>query len=273
MQAAAAQVSDAFGNGFAQLPPPAAPIENDMSYQVGHLERMVEDGLRNLNIACARMEQVERDLRAFLDEYYAQVGGFFEQLEQLHQEIAAYDRKIAAVRKNRRPMPLSHREDILLQVLRDELPALPANLLPGLCEDEMKAIYHRLVKLYHPDVQPGNRYSTPVLQLINEAYAKRSLWAMRAIEHSLVEHAMARQDTPERKVTRLRERFDAICESAARAAYRRKWLESTEAWQLKKRTEQDRYLIEVIIHRTKQQIESAKRTLAHKKIEHRVMAA
>lgn len=271
MQAVAAQVSDGFG--FNRVSALAGNLENDVSFEVSHLERMVAEGLRNLHVACRQMEQVESELQQFLQEYYAQVGAFFEELERLHREIDSYDREIVQATQSRRRSASARREDAVLQALREELPVLPERFAAGSWEQEMKSIYHRLVKLYHPDIQPDNRYSTKVLQLINAAYAKRSIWAMRTIEHSLVEHAMARQDTPERKLNRLRERFEAIAESVARASSRKRWLEATEAWQLKRRMEQDRYLVEVIIHRAKQQIEEARRTLARKKIEYRAAIA
>lgn len=250
-------------------------LENDLSYEVSHVETMVEKALRQLQSICTQMETVEKGLRSFLDSYYAQVGSFFEQLEVLKQEIADYDHKIyqAAHKRSRKMAHLRGNADRVVELPRDTLPAVPADLRQDECEAEMKDIYRRLVKLYHPDVANGMAYSTRVLQLINQAYEKRNLWAMREVEHSLVEHALARRDTPESKLSRLRERYDAIAQSAARAAERKNRLERSEAWQLKHRLEQDRYLVEVIIHRARQQIAEAQRVLAHKRIEYQAVLA
>lgn len=247
-------------------------LENDLSYEVSHLEQMVTNGLKNLHSACQQMKQVEQDLQAFLSEYYAQLGCFYKQLDMLRSEIAEYDRRIAKAKKAGR-RPVASRSDALLQVLREELPALPERLSFNDWEAEIKGIYHRLVALYRPAEQAESRYSAKVLQLINQAYAKQDLWAMREIEHSLVEHKLARQDTPESKVSRLRERFEAIAESVARAASRKTWLESSEAWRLKQRMEEDNYLVEVLIHRAKQQIEEARKLLGRKKIEYNAIIA
>lgn len=261
---------DATKSGFPPLPYSPENLENDVSYEVTHLEYMVSKSLTYLQNICSQMDRVEQELRGFLDDYYAQVGDFFEELEVLKRQIAEYDRKIyQASPKRRRAIAQLHGVDAhAADLLRQELPAVPSDLRQDEWEGEMKAIYHRLVKLYHPDVSHDVSCSTRVLQLINKAYDKRNLWAMREVEHSLVEHALAKCDTPESKLARLRERLDEIARSAMQAAERRTRLQLSEAWQLKQRTEQDSYLIEVVIHRVKQQIEAAKRLLAQKRIEY-----
>lgn len=251
-------------------------LETDVSYEVNHLQQMVEKGLRRLNAACTQMRTVEQELRSFLDEYYGQVGVFFEQLEQVRQEITEYDRRIrqAATKRYVPADGLRGQTGQVLEMLRHNLPAVLADLQQDEWEAEMKDIYRRLVKLYHPDIAGKNAvYGTQVLQLINHAYEKKNLWAMRVMEHSLVEHALARQDTPQSRLERLRERFDAIVRAIARVTDRKTRLQRSDAWQLKQRMEQDRYLVEVIIHRMRQQIDDARRTLTQKRIEYKAITA
>lgn len=249
------------------LPYSPRHLETDLGYEVSHLEQMVEQGLKQLQQSCTRMQQVEQELRGFLDDYHAQVGQFFEQLEGLKAEIADYDRRIHQAR-HKRSRILSAVRGQVVELVRDSLPPMPLDLSQDEWEGEMKAIYHKLVKLYHPDVVQRGACSTRVLQLINAAYEKRSLWAMREMEHSLVEHALAKSDTQSGKLARLRERYDAISQSVTAAVERCNRLQRSEAWQLKQRTDNDHYLVEVVIHRVKKQIDEAKRILTQKRIEY-----
>lgn len=269
MSQMATQYFDAQNRDIHFLSSAAFSIENDVSYEVSHLETMVAKSLRHLQVTCAQMEAVEKELRSFLDEYYGQVGHYFEQLEMLKREIAEYDRKIyQAAHKRSRTLAQLRGNAEKIADMPQELPSVPLDLRHNEWEAEMKDIYRRLVKLYHPDVAGGMAYSTRVLQLINQAYEKRNLWAMREVEHSLVEHAMAKQDTPQNKLCRLRERYDAIAQSTTRAMERKNRLMQSEAWALKQRLAKDRYVVEVIIHRVKQYIAHATRLLAQKRVEY-----
>ncbi|MCH2546431.1 MAG: J domain-containing protein [Alphaproteobacteria bacterium] len=252
--------------------PPYTPknLRTDVSIQVAHVEQMVEKSLKNLQSTYVQMQQVETELQAFLKSYLSQVSVFFEQLEQLRQEIADVDKKIyQATSKRKRRLERIRGEDVQMRhLLREKLPTLPIDLQHNAWHDEMKTIYHRLIKLYHPDTRQ-ERYSTQVMQLINQAYEKNSIWAMREIEHSLVEHAMASKDTPESKLARLRERLDEISQSTAMATERRARLLCSEAWRIKQRMEQDKYFVEIIIHRVKMQIAQAQQILVKKRIEYK----
>lgn len=106
--------------------PPAAHLEIDASYEIGHLEMMVENGLRNLGDACTAMRRVESDLQQFLSDYATQVGHLLAELDGLHQQIAEYDRKLDAAPSRR--SDTARREEAMLEVLREELPKLPASL-------------------------------------------------------------------------------------------------------------------------------------------------
>lgn len=264
----AAQTQD---TAHARLPSPASRLKTDPSYEIPHLESMIEQALDNLQMACTSLQTREKELQLFLSDYHAQVGTFTDELERLQREIADYDRKISlALRKSRGKRSASGgREEALLQLLMDDLPQLPKKLNAYEWQDEMEAIYAQLVQLYRNDGESASkgRYAAQVQQMIDAVYKRHNLWAMRAIEHRLVEHAVARYDTPQSKVARLRERFDAITASVAQATYRKTWLENSHAWRMKERMEHDRYLLEIVIHRAKQQITEAKRILTRKKIE------
>jgi hypothetical protein len=250
----------------------SAQVENELSYEVNHVQTMVTKGLAHLQSACQQMKQVERELRRFLDDYYAQVGSFFEQLELLKREITDYDRKIYQVASKRCRKLAQLRNETPLTVLAcEEIPAMLLDLGHNDWEVEMKKIYRNLVKLYHPDIRRGESCSTRVLQLINKAYEKRDLWAMREVEHRLVEYALAKVDSPESTLQRLRNRYEAIAESARQATERKQRVLCSEAWQLKMQYEQNRYVIEIIIHRVKQQIAHAKHILAQKRIEYQAV--
>lgn len=269
----AAQTQD---TAHARLPSPASRLKTDPSYEIPHLESMVEQALDNLQMACTALQTREKELQGFLSDYHAQVGAFTDELERLQRDIADYDRKInVALRKKRGKRSASGgREEALLQLLMDDLPQLPKTLHAYEWQEEMENIYAQLVQLYRNDAESPSkgRYAAQVKQMIDAVYKRHNLWAMRAIEHRLVEHAVARYDTPQSKVARLRERFDAITASVAQATYRKTWLENSHAWRMKERMEHDRYLLEIVIHRAKQHITEAKRILTRKKIEWQALA-
>lgn len=242
------------------IPLPPAALEKEIS----HMENMVTRALKYLHIACNQMHRVEKDLRHFLDGYYVQVGGFFEQLETLRYEIRRYDRYANRSSGQRKHTAAAHKA-AQQAYYRD----MSRELRGEDIEAEMKRIYRTLVKLYHPDVAQNNSYSHSIIQLINQTYARKNLWAMREMEHSLLEHAHAADDTPERKLFRLRARFEAISESVRRVVQRRRKLERSPAWQLKLRVEQEHYLVGVILRQVKRQIEEARSALLQRKAAYR----
>lgn len=249
-------------------------VSYDVSYDVAHLEKMMARGLKYLNIACNQMQEVEASVEQFLSEYYGQVGSYFEQLEALRHEIQHYDRQIT--QSSRKRAKLLHSDttqmNAVMADLQENMPEVPLDMRKDDIELEIKEIYRKLVKIYHPDVAVANGYSHQILQLINQAYGKKNLWAMREMEHSLLEHAYATEDDAEKKFLRLRERFDAIAGSITRVVERKRRLERSAAFKLKQRIAQERYLVEVIIHRAKQQIEEAKQLLFKKRIEYKALA-
>lgn len=249
------------------------PRAYDTRFQIQHLEKMVEENLKQLGEACGEVETLEKDLQSFIDEYYGQVGVFFEQLETLRRETAFYEAEMRSAR--RKPVNTAHQSQVMSeteQLLKDEFPSFPRDLSRAEIDAEIKDIYRRLMKLYHPDVaSEKNRYNETLVQLINRAYARGNLWALREMEHSLVEHAFAGGDTPEHKLQRLRERFEAVSGSISRVRERRQALKTSAAYHLKQRLEREKYLVEVIIHRAKQQIEEARKLLFHKKLEHKAL--
>lgn len=267
-QSAAQQYFDAEDEAVWLPDSPAAHLEIDASYEIGHLEMMVENGLRTLGDACAAMRRAESDLQQFLSDYTAQVGHLLAELDGLHRQIAEYDRKLDAVPTRR--SDTARREEAMLEVLREELPKLPRQLDRSIWEQEMQGIYHQLVTLYRPQNLQRERYSERVTRLLQQAYAQSNLWGMRVLEHSLVEHAEAKRDTPPRKLARLRERFDTIIATIQRMQDYTQSLQASPAMQLKQQAEGDAYWMDVLIHRAKMQIDVAQRVLTRKKIEYRI---
>lgn len=272
MRQAAARVFEADCEAYASLPSEPVSLELDASYTIGHVEAMVAEGLRNLRNACARMRRVESELQFFLREYAEQAGALCAQLASLREQIRDYDGKLGAYASQRLKAD-DNEEASLLAALQEELPALPRRLEEAPWDGEAQAVYLRLVSLCRPEPAAQARYSDKVNRLLAQAYDKGGLWGMRALEHTLVEHAEARRDTPQRKLARLRERLDVIAESVQRVRCHTEALEAMPAMQLKRQAQTDTLWLEKIIHRMRKQIAAAQKLLARRKIEYRALSA
>ena len=241
----------------------------DSAFDVDHLENMVERGLKYLQMACAQMEQVDRDLQEFLSEYHEQVGHFFDQLEGLYGQIKGCEQLLLESRKRPSDGETGKDLDVAVLQLREGLPILPIDWCREKIDAEIEDIYSQLMRLCRNDRSGKGEAIRP---LIVQAYNRKNLWAMCEMEHRLVEHANSDERNMSIKARRLRERFESLAQSVTKVVERKTRLEDSVAWRLKNKMAQDSYFAEVIIHRVKQKIEDAQQLLVRRQIECRGLA-
>lgn len=177
-----------------------------------------------LQQACAHLQRQEEELRQFLKLYYAQVGALFEQLTSLRLEAHGVEGKKAE------SVPLYTQHGLIRK--RDE-------------QKEIRQLYHRLVKRYHPDITQDDS-NKQVLQWVNAAYAERNRWALMELEQGLCTGQGAAN----------------ITDALKRVQLRLSNLQQSDAWQLKMRIEEDNTLLSRIITYVKQEIARLKAKLS-----------
>lgn len=177
-----------------------------------------------LQQACAHLQRKEEELRQFLKLYYAQVGALFEQLTSLRREAYGCEGREAESAMLYEQHGLLHKKDE---------------------QKEIRRLYHRLVKRYHPDIIQDDS-SKQVLQWVNAAYAERNRWALLELEQGLCAEKGAAN----------------IANALKRVELRLTHLQKSDAWQLKMRIEEDSTLLSRIITYVKQEIAILKEKLS-----------
>jgi len=222
---------------------------------------MIARGLKYLDLASQSLRKLENELQLFLDEYYARVGHWFQQLEDLHVHPVPQENSAVAAATPLRQVynEVSLEEDELASPLKD-------------IDRELKQLYRKLVKRYHPDAvapKPSELKESNVIQCINLAYADRSLSDLWQVEYETLLQTMEVHPI-EDLMQILQERYERLVASIQRVVHYRKALMNSPAYALMKRHQQMKYmgedLMESVIEEVKEQVRNARSTLVLKKL-------
>lgn len=132
------------------------------------------------------------EINAFEFQFEARVGHLFDKLEQLEREIQRYNERIQIAR-NKEIFGYAHVsvEDQYRRTWHappKSAPTPPPEPLPPASEAEIKRLYRQLARRYHPDLAQDDHeraWRTEKMQLINDAYAARSLAELAALANDM----------------------------------------------------------------------------------------
>lgn len=115
----------------------------------------LESHLAELELLSKELKSMEDSLSSFLREYFHRVGSIFEKIEEISDE--------------------DENQDIKLTNSGNKTQHSDFDI-----ERETKSLYRKLIKVMHPDVNPGIPNDT--VSRLNDAYTKRNLGDLRRIE-------------------------------------------------------------------------------------------
>jgi len=165
--------------------------------------------LNQLDRASESLRQVEQELEAFLDSYYAQVGGLVDELQVLEQQLPDAPPPDAA--------------------------GMPPAPLPGL-DSQVKTLYRKLVRQCHPDTAGESETSARAIRHLNAAYAQRDIGELWKLQWELERDTAAH--SPQRRVAQLKAHYEQMQDALNRVEARRQALLDSPGYALMQRAVQ-----------------------------------
>lgn len=197
--------------------------------------RDISEALKEWAEAFAEIAEMERGLNAFLDHYYQEIGEVFLQTEKAERELKACERQL----EQRAEEPVSKKRFSFHQEL----------------EKEVKQIYRRLSKKYHPDAGAKDKVGFHALQ---QAYLDNDLPRLLMLDKEA-----ATQDG--------KNSYEAILHSYELLCSYREEMKRHPAFQLQQKAFQSRLLgvdfIEEVKQRAKIRLQELKLMLIQRKAE------
>jgi chromosome segregation ATPase len=159
-----------------------------MQEKLNDLRAAVSETREKLIEAEAKLADQLAEINAFEFEFEARVGYLLDQLEALEKEIERYNERIRIAR-NKEIFGRAHIsvEDQYRRAWEHpptDAVRPPAQPLSLTSETDIKQLYRRLARRFHPDLgtnEADRAHRTKKMQLINDAYAARSLTELVAL--------------------------------------------------------------------------------------------
>lgn len=134
------------------------------------------------------------EIRAFEFEFESKVGHLVDKLASLEEEVAEYLRRIQSLRDEKvfgaGYTSVQEQYRRTWEVPRKAPPTPPPKPLPPATEAEIKKLYRRLARRFHPDLAQDDddrAFRTDKMQAVNDAYAARSMVELMALAQELAE--------------------------------------------------------------------------------------
>lgn len=230
--------------------------------QLMALENRSNTTLHALDAACEDLRALEGELERFLSNYYGRVGGYFEQLQKIEQELEAF----------RATYMWSPAQAVLENA--KQFNEVTSKELSKQLDDEMKQLYRSMAKEYHPDAPRGEQavaqMKEDVIKTINNAYARRNIGELWKIKWEMERAAAQTKTQAHEKMVQLERHCEKMQQSLHEVQRRRKKLEQSPAYALMQRAFQLRLcgqdFIEIVTSNVMSQIEARRRELVNTKI-------
>lgn len=159
-----------------------------MNQQLNRLREHLTQTQEQLIEAEAELADRLAEVNAFEFEFEARVGHLIDQLEALENEIRRYNERIQ-IAHNRQVfgqahIPVEAQYQRHWESPRPSAPTPPAQPLSAAGEAEIKHLYRKLARRFHPDLgttHTDRARRTAKMAAINDAYAARSLAELAAL--------------------------------------------------------------------------------------------
>jgi len=201
-----------------------SPEEIEIEKKLAEVEAK-KDRIAELELT---LETLRLELGRFEVEYHARVGRLYVELDKLELEIDEYRSRVRMIRE--KGLSVSEIDELLnvefgerraktsfhehqTNEFREEHERQASKTpLSDEEESELKAVYRRLAKIYHPDLAGSEEERAEhqkVMAEINKAYAEKDLDALRAIERAAKEKEVRKgETTPEKLIRLMRQSYD-----------------------------------------------------------------
>jgi chromosome segregation ATPase len=153
-----------------------------MNEQLNQLRSELTQVREQLIEAEAELADRMAEVNAFEFEFEARVGQLYDTLELLEQDIGRYQERIDTLRNKQifgsAHIPVDSQFKRAWESPRPSAPTPPPKPLDAASEAEIKRLYRRLARRFHPDLAANEidrARRTQKMTVINDAYAARSL--------------------------------------------------------------------------------------------------
>jgi len=157
-------------------------LEGQRLKEINRLGEQLAKSRTELRLLSIELQQIEKDINKFLDEYFSSVGEFFN-------------------KKNK------------------DLSSTPANINQTIDKNEfnendslneiIKKLYKKLSKMCHPDIQ-GNDSISKFFTTISDAYNEKNLQELLRVEEYLSGEGQDSQQSPREKLEKLSQVYDEV---------------------------------------------------------------
>ena len=172
------------------------------SEKVNRLRSQLELVHQQLVDAEADLADQKADIQAFEFEFAAHVGQLLDQLAAIEAQVNQYLERIQKMRDETRFGTGYESVDRQFErtwrtVPKQEKVVQPTKPPPTPNEAQIKKLYRRLARAFHPDMAQDDAdraYRTEMMSTINDAYAARSMAELMAIERELANRQAANNE-------------------------------------------------------------------------------
>ena len=156
--------------------------------QLIRLRAELEQAQNDLIEAEAELADRMAEVHAFESQIEARLGPLIDKLAALEEEIRGYKERIERVRSQRvfgpQHVPVAEQYRRTWHVPPAAAPRPPSQPLSPATEAQIKTLYRRLARRFHPDLavdETDRVYRTEKMAAVNNAYAARSLTELMAL--------------------------------------------------------------------------------------------
>lgn len=201
-----------------------SPEEIEIEKKLAEVEAK-KDRIAELELT---LESLRLELGRFEVEYHARVGRLYVELDKLELQIDEYRARIRMIREKglsasdidellnvefgERRAKASFYEHQTNEFREEHERQTSKTPLSDEEEGELKALYRKLAKIYHPDLAGSEEERAEhqkIMAEINNAYAEKNLERLRALERAAKEKEARKDETISEKLVRLiRQSYD-----------------------------------------------------------------
>lgn len=212
--------------------------ELDVTQEMRDLRQAVADKEKHLENISGKLERLKRVIADFRDLYDRKVRRLYAYLDDLEYQLFKYyhisefvdelfsfseaEDIFEETMKSRR----AQMEDEYFRQRKEKIITDRKNLLSLLERDELKRLYRKLARLFHPDRTGGDEQ---MMVRINKAYTEGDLEALRCLE---LEHVSGDADTD--SVSGLRRRLSNLTERIGQVRTEMRELRKSDMFVLKR---------------------------------------
>jgi hypothetical protein len=210
--------------------------KNTLGYSIDeiNLKQNIENKENELLDLTYKIERLKLDISALKFEYENKIGKLYVKLDKANIYVKIYDQIISLVRNG---IDYNKAKNSIERLFKEQLEILdkqandineenyPNNTVSKEELDELKQIWKKLSRKFHPDMINGNE---KIMKLINEAYSNKDLDKLKQIEN--MEYIINEKNT---SLDDMKIRYEKLCKTIKLSKENYSILKNTEWAKLK----------------------------------------